>query len=328
MRQCSRKNIDDIAASWVARQDRAAMLPADDAELAAWLALDRRHLGAYARACAVFGRFDRLRALQGDGSRPVHPYRYGAAGMASRRRFLYLAAGGAAAAAACLVGGISLRTPSRRLSTRFGEVARTVLPDGSTLVLDSATEVVLQISRSRRRLALVRGAIRLDAVQGDRRPFEVAASIARIVVPVAASLAVRERAGDAVDVVVRRGGAELLEEAARLATPVRLGANMLASVVAGQPLQLVALSAVEVRRRLSWCDGMLSFDGDTLAEAAAEFARYSRFRLVIDDRKTAAMRVVGRYAADDPAGFARTVALSLGLRVRRDDGGVHLGSNG
>src|SRR3546814_11476154 len=69
---------------------------------------------------------------------------------------------------------------------------------------------------------------------------------------------------------------------------------------------------------------MLSFSGATLEEAAAQFARYSELRIIIDDPLVAQKRVVGLYSATDPEGFAHAVALTLGLRAERAPGGIRL----
>src|SRR3546814_12460827 len=74
---------------WVAREERGPLPAQERAQLQAWLDEDRRHLGAYARARAVFLHFDRARAL-GVQSGPVAG---GPAGRRPQRRRLLWAAG-------------------------------------------------------------------------------------------------------------------------------------------------------------------------------------------------------------------------------------------
>src|SRR5690606_1862692 len=106
--------------------------------------------------------------------------------------------------------------------------------------------------------------------------------------------------------------------------PVRLEANMLAIALPARAIEVQPLRVPEVERRLAWRDGMLSFSGATLAEAAAQFARYSELRIIIDDPQVAQKRVVGLYSATDPEGFAQAVALSLGLQAERSPDGIRL----
>ena len=50
--------IDDIAADWVAREDRSTLTRAERARRDAWLDADVRHRGAHVRAQAVWLRAD------------------------------------------------------------------------------------------------------------------------------------------------------------------------------------------------------------------------------------------------------------------------------
>jgi transmembrane sensor len=208
------------------------------------------------------------------------------------------------------------------VATSLGEVLRLPLPDGSSVTLNSASEVAIEMGRSGRLVRLLRGEALFDVALDALRPFVVEAARARVLAS-GTSFTVQRGPGEAVEVLVRQGAVDLLD--ASVAGSLRLAANTLARVAPGRAAQVEPVRPLEVSRRLSWRDGMLSFDGDTLAEAAAQFARYSALRLVIDDADTARRRVVGLYAASDPAGFARAVALSMGLRARRADGAVHLG---
>src|SRR3546814_4473780 len=92
---------------------------------------------------------------------------------------------------------------------------------------------------------------------------------------------------------------------------------MLATAAPTRKIEVQPLRVPDVERRLAWRAGMLSFSGATLEEAAAQFARYSELRIIIDDPLVAQKRVVGLYSATDPEGFAHAVALSLGLRAER-----------
>ena len=79
--------IDEQAAAWVAREDRGPLDAGEAAALDAWLQADGRHLGAYARARAVFVRLERSQAL-GPGFAPL---RDAAAPRRSRRRLPWMA---------------------------------------------------------------------------------------------------------------------------------------------------------------------------------------------------------------------------------------------
>jgi transmembrane sensor len=82
--------------------------------------------------------------------------------------------------------------------------------------------------------------------------------------------------------------------------------------------------AAQLQRRLAWQDGHIAFEGETLAAAAAEFARYSDTRIVIEDPALAKEEIAGLFKATDPVGFAQTIALSLNARASVGEGEVRL----
>lgn len=315
------RSIDDIAAAWVGREDGDRLTPAERMQRDRWLAEDVRHRGAYARAHAVHLHFDRARALaQG----------FGAEAMRSRhthRRGRWLAALAACVVAAA-TGMLALQQAvpdhgapgSGHHLTRIGEVLRLPLADGSAVTLNSGSEVVVEFSPARRQVQLLRGEALFDVAKDRHRPFVVMAAGAEVRA-VGTSFSVRRRQDDAVKVVVREGTVDV---EADQRTPQRVTANMLAMVSPTRAVQVQPLPARRVQQLLVWREGMIAFDGDTLAQAAAEFARYNDMRILIDDPAVARRTVVGLYSANDPEGFARSVALSMGLQIEHTRGGIHL----
>lgn len=311
-------NIDRTAADWAARRDRGPLSVREQAELDTWLARDPRHLGAYARAQAVLAYFERAGALgaqydprhfpSAQGENPDNP---------GRRKFLWLAGAGMAAGCA---GVFLTHTAAHHVSTRLGEILRVPLHDGSAMTLNSATEAVVRFDQSRRLVHLLKGEALFDVAKDALRPFVVKAAQASVVA-VGTSFTVENTVGDPVKVMVREGKVDFRIPEIE---PQRLSADMLAKVGPSERIEVQALRPLEVKRRLAWRDGMLSFDGDTLAQAAAQFSRYSSTKIVIDDPAVAARRVVGLYSSTDPVGFARAVALSMDLQVERKGDVVQL----
>lgn len=312
--------IDDVAAHWVARCDHGSLSAEEQARLDNWLAADLRHWGAWARANAVFSHFDRARAL-GDSFDPDHfaqakngSIRHG------RRRFLYWAG---AAMAASVAGVAFFNQPRRRISTQLGEVLREPLEDGSVVTLNSDSSIEVIFEHSRRLIRLVRGEALFEVAHDAIRPFIVTAAHARIVATgtrFSVQLAIA-----AVEVLVSEGSVELdaYVDSPRI-SPVTLTANMMAMAISDLRISTQALPPIEINRRLAWRDGVISFNGDTLASAATQFSRYSRQRIIIDDPIVAQRRVVGLYSANDPAGFAHSVALSLHLDAHRSGDRIYL----
>jgi transmembrane sensor len=89
-------------------------------------------------------------------------------------------------------------------------------------------------------------------------------------------------------------------------------------------IDAMPVPAAQLHRQMAWQKGQLAFEGETLAQAAAEFARYSDTRIVIDDPALAKKEIAGLFKATDPVGFARAIAISLNVRARIGEGEVRL----
>lgn len=317
-------SIDDTAASWVARCDRGPLSPKAAAALDAWLTEDSRHLGAYARAHAVYVHFDRARALGENFDPRAFEVNADINVSPSRRYFLKGMGATMAAAAAGFAGFAILQNPGRHVTTQLGEVLRLALEDGSAITLNSASEIVVAFGRTHRLVRLLRGEALFDVAKDLLRPFVVEVASDRVVA-VGTSFTVQRAIDGVVEVMVQEGSVEFAHGVDTGGEQsVRLAANTLALAPADQRIAIKSMRRMEVSRRLAWRDGMISLDGDTLAQAAAQFARYSDTRIVIDDPAIAHRRVVGLYAASNPEGFARAVALSMNLRVERSGNVVRL----
>jgi transmembrane sensor len=324
-RQLEKPSIDRIAADWVARLDGRVASAREQRELDDWLARDERHFGAYARAQAISLQLGLL--LSQRAKERCTPAFEPSPPLLSRRQMLWLGGGSLAAG----IAGVSVLTlgSERDYSTRIGEVRRVPLPDGSAVTLNTQTHLNVAFSNLTRTVRLLCGEALFEVAADARRGFTVT-TFGTSVCSSAAAFVVRALRRDDVQVMVRDGEVQVTEIARPAA--VRLQANTVVRAVIPSrpsvpaPLQAERLAPVEVDRRLSWQRGLLSFEDVTLSEALLEFSRYSDTRVVIDEPAISQLRVVGLYSASDPVGFAKTAAISLGLRFEMRDGVAHLNS--
>ncbi|MBN8887676.1 MAG: FecR domain-containing protein [Rudaea sp.] len=310
--------IDEAAAAWVAREDRAPLADADIAERERWLRADSRHLGAYARARAVYVRTDRAAALAGGARERPH---------GDARRWLRALGVAAALAAGVAVVALGVRHAAHSgadYATRKGEVLRVPLPDGSTITLDSDSAVDVAFDATRRGVRLKRGAAVFDVAKNRELPFVVdAAGTSVTAVGTSFLVSVDRQSEGETEVLVREGIVDVADVGATT-PPARLPANFKASARKGHAIEIAQIAQDSVARQLAWRDGMLSFNGDTLQYAADQFARYSDVHIIIDEPALRARRIVGLYSANDPVGFAHSVAKSLNLVAERRGNSVHL----
>jgi transmembrane sensor len=304
-------SIDEEAARWVIRQDRGAWTPAEQAELEAWCAADSRRRGALFRAQAAWAGLDRASVFgraAGQGHVIVRP-------RLSRRVVLGLGATGAAAAAG--LAAVAVMVPSgARYRTAVGEVRTIALPDGSRVVINTASELEADLQKDGRRLRLDRGEAWFEVVRDPERPFVVAMGPAQVRA-IGTAFSARRRPGGT-EVLVTEGAVAVRSRIAFARPPVHVGAGyrIFVSDLLG-PQQSVRAVA-EIDRALAWRSGQIVLDGDTLGEAVAEFNRYNARKIVLEDPNLAGERLVGWFRTDEPESFATAAARMLGLRVFAD----------
>lgn len=316
----SSQEIDERAAHWAARVDRGQLTQDEEAALEAWLAVDTRNVGAYAKARAVALHTERARALGPAFGRALmmqaDPPKL------SRRRLLWLASAAALAGAAVMVG-ITLRSGSEELTTRLGETRVIPLEDGSVVTLNTSSRIIVSYSREARRIDLVEGEALFDVTKDRTRSFIVAVDGTEVRA-VGTSFTVQRLQDKPMQVLVREGVVEVKRVDVPVAPIVRVAANTRAIAPVDAAIATHAVSSQAVKRELAWRVGRIAFEGETLAQAAEAFARYSDIRIVIDDAGVANETITGLFVSNDPVGFSKAVALSLNLRADVAAGEVRL----
>jgi len=85
----------------------------------------------------------------------------------------------------------------------------------------------------------------------------------------------------------------------------------------GRSILLARRSERQQAAATSWLEGRLVFDQTTLAQAALQFNRYNRKKLIVEP-SAADIRIGGSFDATNSEGFARLVQAGFGLVVKID----------
>nr|WP_295383351.1 FecR domain-containing protein [Pseudoxanthomonas sp.] len=311
------QNIEETAARWVARMDREPLSGPESHALNDWLAGDRRRLGAFMRAQALWMRSESARALgpQYDPADFAQPAALPHRAIPRPRR--WMECGGALAASLVLVVALAatLQAPSA-YATAKGEMRMVPLGDGATVTLNTDTRIRIHDERGRKRIQLLRGEVLIeDANAATPTLVEVDG---RQLVANRASFVVRRFDGQPAQVLVQEGKVEVSGPAS--ATHVSLNANTgMALRARGNDIGRPApLAAGQMGRELAWREGKIALQGETLAEAAAIYARYSDTPIVIADPELARMQVTGLFATHNPMGFSQAIADVFDAQARRE----------
>ena len=317
MRETARE-IDNEAAAWVVRLDRGPLTGEQEREFHAWLAGNSRRLGAFGRMSGFALITERSGAAGTDFDpadfTPLH----------SRRKLLQV--GGAIAAAAVIGGATELKLllHVKKFQTTKGELKVIPLEDGSVVTLNTDSAIAVNYTDRQRSIQLYRGEALFDVAKGQSRPFTVAADDTQITV-VGTSFTVRRLESSPVQVLVREGIVEVSKPNRAEIIPIRISANNLA-VAPQHEAEIAArpIASTELHRALAWETGMIAFEGETLAQATAEFARYSDVKITIEDEQLAREPITGLFRASDPVDFAEKIAISLDAKSKVEEGQVRI----
>lgn len=315
--------IDETAGDWLARRDSGAWTDADQRRLDQWLDESPLHRVAYLRIEHVWERSGRLSVLGAGMPRgtvsPANPREgtvSGVAAVASRRWLQGLAA--TILLAVALGIGYSLWPTGTHYRTSVGGLASVPIQDGSTVTLNTDSEIRVLVSDTERRVELEQGEAFFEVAKDASRPFVVHAANKRVIA-VGTKFSVR-RDGRDIRVVVTEGKVRV-ETAGddRTSMAEQLVAGTIARAGdAGVLLQSGALAQAE--ESLSWRQGVLVFHQMTLADASAEFNRYNTRKIVIEDPDVAALHIAGSFRANNVEAFVRLLERGYPLTAQeRDD---------
>jgi transmembrane sensor len=307
----SSRDIDQAASDWTARLDRGPLTPGEDALFQAWLGGDPRCKGALLRAQALSVMSESAQAL-GPGFDPAAFAEPRPLAASPSRRKALIWTGGALAAATLAALSVALPAAGAVISTARGEIRLIPLKDGSTVLLNTDSRIRVKQDGDARFVTLLKGEAYFSVARDEKHAFTVEVGSRRMRT-IQAGFRVRRLEATPVDVLVDRGQVDLANGAVTLTANTRL--NLSGDGSASERPQPIAPEAVT--RELSWREGKLAFEGETLQQAAESFARYSDLHIQIRDAELAREPVTGLFAANDPAGFSRAVARVFNARIEQ-----------
>jgi transmembrane sensor len=310
---------DAAAATWIVRLDGGELTESERRELDEWLAASPRHLGAFVRAQAIWADADRVAAMDA-GRTAVSDSAAPRRGFTHRLRMLAAASVAAFLIAGGIVASVHL---TGREGTRFGEIRRLTLSDGSTLVLNAQSVVQVKFEKNERRVLLRSGEASFQVAHDVQRPFIVEARDVAVKA-VGTSFTVRLQSA-AVSVTVVEGVVEVMRPTETKVEEVKvIGRNRELIAPTARPMAATPLTDQQITRQMAWQQGLLMFDGERLSQAVAQVNRYSPTPVVIDSDRLAQRAFVGVFRVGDARAFANAAATALGAHVHEEGDGLHL----
>lgn len=289
-----RNDMESAALDWVIRMRDPGFDGWEAFE--AWLAADPAHADAYHRLAVADQDMGALLESAPPTPRPL----IAAPARRPMTRRAWLGSAIAASVAGLIGFGMIEREPSLYQVETAPGVRRTVtLADGSQIVLNGGTRLTLD-RKDPRHATLDRGEALFDVVHNDSAPFKVAVGDATLVDVGTRFNVLRE--GKATAVQVAEGAVVYNPDS----ESVRLDAGRTLRAVDGET-QLV-LGNVPPASVAGWKEGRLIYDGQTMAEVAADLARWSG-QPVRADPRVAAQRFRGVLNLGDGDDIVRLAPL-------------------
>lgn len=251
------------ATMWVVRLTSGDVTAEDQREFRRWRDSDRSHAAALAEARELWLALGPM--LEAGEQKAADSGRH------QRQRF------GAIAAALILasIGGIAAHDRyGHDYTTGSGELRTIALADGTRVTLAGSSAIDVAYDSNGRGVKLVRGEAFFNVVHETSRPFIVKAGPGRVE-DVGTAFSVRRESGGAA-VEVARGVVKVASGAS--VRQVVLGVNQAVDFDANGP---GAIRKIDAAKKLSWINGRLVIESETLSETVSEINRYYNGHVIL-----------------------------------------------
>lgn len=209
--------------------------------------------------------------------------------------------------------------------TDLGERRQVVLPDGSTVMLNTATVIRSNFANGHRDIDVIAGQAYFDVAHDPDKPFRVQVGD-RLVTALGTTFEVRLDE-EKVSVLLVDGRVAVSRVAGRGSSrapisvrPLLLEPGQLMIVRRGQAV--AAVEAPDIDRATSWRQGRVSFSDEPLTTAVREINRYTAAPILMEDEPALArLKVSGVFRTDRAVSFLAAVESQMPVVVRRDANG-------
>ena len=298
-------DIEEYASDLLQRSHFWEWSEQDQQELDAWLARSVAHRVAYVRLETAWKRTGRLAALRASGDAPET--RIG------RRISLRVAAVVVAIVAIGLGAALFLSRPHEETyATSVGGHKTVLLADGSRVELSTDTVLRVATNNGGRMAWLDKGEAFFQIKHDAVHPFVVMTQGARVTDLGTAFLVRRDTERLEVALVQGRAKFDAADADGRPPAVLKPGDEIVATA---NTVFVTRQSLRKLSNELGWRRGVLVFDNTTLADAAAEFNRFNRLKMIIADPAVARLTIDGTFPTGNVQAFTAVARHILGLHT-------------
>jgi transmembrane sensor len=210
----------------------------------------------------------------------------------------------------------------RRFVTVHAEQGSWLLPDGTSMSLNSDSAVTVRYSAHERVVEVERGQALFHVAHEPARRFRVMAGEAGVIA-VGTEFDVFRKSGSTQVTVVEGKVAVFSGEAPAMTASAVLPLQTL-SVTAGEQIQVtdhsppVRAGAVNVQQAVAWVQRKVAFTERPLGEVAAEFNRYGAVPIVVQSERLRELPISGIFNAYDTDSFLAFIGRLDGVEIDRN----------
>lgn len=267
-----------------------------------WLITSEEHQNAFTQVASISGELDAVKAMSMDHLIPETR-------QAAKPRFGWLhLSGGFAAAAIVVVAWLGLQPDLsvEHYQTAVGKQLAVSLDDGSTVELNTDSELEVHFNDEQRTIRLVKGEAFFNTAKDSERPFivEIGDVSAQVL---GTSFNVYRTTEQAATVVVTEGAVRVASthypSQATILEADQAAAYNLETGIEPIKVNLEAITA--------WRQQQVKFDNTPLHEVVATLNRYSATQISLLSNDIAYIPVSGTFSIEAPVDTALAVAASL-----------------
>ncbi len=203
--------------------------------------------------------------------------------------------------------------------TAVGEQATITLRDGSEIILNTDSEMRVAFTNSEREIELSHGEALFNVKSSPTWPFVVTAGQGKVRA-IGTTFSVFVRPSDT-EVTVVNGVVEVSNAPAIKnsdAMPDSRTVHAQQRIVYNKNLgNIVPLNPVQLKRSISWREGVLDFDGWPLEKVVAEINRYQEEKIEIKDERLKSLKVGGVFKVTQPESLLKVLAMDYNIQSQR-----------
>lgn len=203
--------------------------------------------------------------------------------------------------------------------TAVGEVSHVTVADGSTLSLNTDSELTIEFTAQQRLVNLSRGEVFFDVAKDLQRPFVINTGERRIEV-LGTQFNVRKRHDEQVLKISVLEGKVAVHQATNDSPVDRSQQPLLAGDIASYSATNEVVQQNQQRQVSSaqtWRQGIVRFDNENLDNVVKEFNRYRTRKITIHDEQVKQLRISGVFHLANGENILTALESTLPIQVQR-----------